>query len=154
MEYPPQIEKLLEKYWTAETSVLEEGEIRNYFILHPEHADAHSAYFLMLEEEAGIEAAIRPQPIKITAVRPAWKRVVNVAAAIVLVAMAGFLVQNQLNETPSINQGAEQYSQDETDEAYAQAKQALLLVSQKLNSSQNRALKKLEVVEPYTTILK
>ena len=154
MGYPPQIEKLLEKYWDAETSVIEERELRNYFILHPEHTDAHTAYFLMLQEDSEIEAHNRPEPITAAEIRPMWKRFVSAAAAIALVAIAGFLIQNQLSQNKAMNQSAEVYSEEDADEAYAQAKEALLLVSRKMNKTQGKAAKKINIVEPYTTILK
>ncbi len=154
MGYPPQIEKLLEKYWATETSIIEERELRDYFILHPEHADAHTAYFLMLQEDSVIEADKRPEPIKPAVLRPMWKRFVSIAAAIALVAIAGFLIQNQLMENKAMNQSAEVYTEEDADEAYTQAKEALLLVSRKMNATQGKAAKKINIVEPYTTILK
>jgi len=154
MDYPPQIKKLLEKYWAAETSVAEERELRNYFVLHPEHTDAHTAYFLMLREEAEVEASMRPIPIKEVAVRPVLRRIVSVAAALALIVVAGFLIQNQLKQNNALNQSSEVITADDADEAYAQAKQALLLVSRKMNASQEKAAKKINIVEPYTTLLK
>ena len=154
MGYPPQIEKLLEKYWDAETSVIEERELRNYFVLHPEHTDAHTGYFLMLQEDSEIEAQKRPEPITTAEIRPIWKRFVSAAAAIALVVIAGFLIQNQLSQNKAMNQSAEVYSEEDADEAYAQAKEALLLVSRKMNKTQGKAAKKINIIEPYTTILK
>ncbi|RLD21923.1 MAG: hypothetical protein DRI69_02685 [Bacteroidetes bacterium] len=154
MGYPPQIEKLLEKYWAAETSVVEERELRQYFILHPEHTDAHTAYFLLLQEESEVEASIRPESINPAILRPLWKRVVSIAAAIALVATAGFLIQNQLSQNKTMHQSAEVYTEQDADKAYAQAKEALLLVSRKMNATQSKAAKKIHIVEPYTTILK
>jgi hypothetical protein len=154
MDYPPQIEKLLEKYWAAKTSLFEERELRNYFILHPEHTNAHTAYFLMLQEESEIEALVRPNPIEAVVIRPMWKRFASVAAAIAFVAIAGFLIQNQLSQNKASDQSAEVYTKEETDEAYAQAKQALLLVSRKMNATKVKTANKINIVEPYTTILK
>jgi tRNA(Leu) C34 or U34 (ribose-2'-O)-methylase TrmL len=154
MDYPPQIEKLLEKYWNTETSVLEERELHNYFVLHPEHMDAHSAYFLMLSEDAEIEASVRPQAIKKDITQPVIRRIISVAAAVTLIVAAGFLIQNQLAQGNESNQSAQVYTVKETDEAYAQAKQALLLVSQKMKASKEKASSKIKIIEPYTTILK
>ncbi len=154
MDYPPQIEKLLDKYWAAETSVIEERELLNYFVLHPEHSDANTAYFLMIKEDQEIESSIPPRAITANVVRPLWKLFASVAAAIVFVAIAGFLIQNQLSENKAMNQSAEVISDKEADEAYAQAREALLLVSRKLNASKNKVAEKVTIIEPYTRILK
>jgi len=108
----------------------------------------------MLQEDAAIEATMRPEPINPALIRPMWKRFVSVAVAVVLVAIAGFLIQNQLSQNKTMNQSAEVFTQEDTDKAYAQAKEALLLVSLKLNATKDKAARKIHLVEPYTTILK
>ena len=91
MDYPPQIQKLLEQYWAAETTVAEEQEIRNYFLLHPEHADNHSAYFLMLQEDSEVEAPSAPAPIVSSNVIPMWKKALSLAAGVALLVTAGMI---------------------------------------------------------------
>jgi len=154
MEYPPQIQKLLEKYWAAETTVAEEIELRSYFQMHQDSADPTMAYFLMIQEEGEVEAPAPPPAIQTAQVVPLRRRVLSIAAAIAVLVVAGMFVQNQLSKTDTINGHAEIHNVDDADEAYLQAKQALLLVSKKLNDSQVQASSKMNKVEPYTTILK
>ena len=153
MDYPPQIENLLNKYWEAETSVEEERELRQYFELHPELADANVAYFLMLSKERDIEAPFIPELPEATVVRPMWKRYASIAAAVALLITAGTVISKYTTVGPETNT-ASTHIVDDPDEAYAQAKQALLLVSQKMNKSTVNASSKVEKVTPYTTILK
>lgn len=154
MEYPPQIQKLLEKYWAAETTVAEENELRSHFLMHQDSVDATAAYFLMLQEDSEIEAPAPPPAIEEPRIIPMWKRVMSVAAAVAVLILAGIFVQNQLSKTELVSGQAEIHNVEDADEAYLQAKQALLLVSRKLNDTQNKASTEMKKVEPYTTILK
>ena len=154
MEYPPQIQKLLDRYWAAETTVAEENELRSYFLMHPDNADATVAYFLMLQEDSEMEAPAPPSMIEESRVVPMWKRAMSIAAAVAVLVLAGLFVQNQLNKTESVSGQAAIHNVDDPDEAYLQAKQALLLVSRKLNDSQTKANTEMKKVEPYTTFLK
>lgn len=154
MEYPPQIQKLLEKYWAAETTVAEENELRSYFLMHRDSVDPTAAYFLMLQEDSEVEAPAPPPAITEPRVIPMWKRAMSIAAAVAVLILAGIFVQNQLNRTESVSGQANIQNVEDADEAYLQAKQALLLVSRKLNDSQSKASTEMKKVEPYTTILK
>ncbi len=153
MDYPQQIEKLLNKYWEGATSVEEERELRQYFELHPEHADATTAYFLMLSEDSTVEAPFAPQLPEQAKVRPMWRRAMSIAAAIMLLVVAGIAITKYGSVAP-MDQTANTYVVEDPDEAYEQARQALLLVSQKMNKSQVKASSEVEKVTPYTSILK
>lgn len=158
MGYPPQIQKLLDKYWDAETTVAEEQELRTYFLLHPEHADAHTAYFLMLKEESEIEAPTIPQPLKPGKVRSMWRRTLSAAAVVLVVVVAGLVIQNQnVNKPQNVvqsNTKASVVEIEDPDLAYEEAKQALMLVSRKMRESTSHAETEMNKVEPYTTLLK
>jgi hypothetical protein len=108
----------------------------------------------MLQEDSEVEAPAPPPAIAEQRVIPMWKRVASIAAAVAVLILAGIFVQNQLNRTESVSGQAEIHNVEDADEAYLQAKQALLLVSRKLNDSQSKASTEMKKVEPYTTILK
>lgn len=154
MDYPQHVAKLLNKYWEGQTSVEEERELRQYFELHPEHADASTAYFLMLSEESQIEAPSIPElPSHEAKTRPMWIKVMSIAASVLLIVFAGIAISKYsgVNTSP---QSANTYVVEDPDEAYEQARQALLLVSRKMNQTQVQASSEVEKVTPYTTILK
>lgn len=154
MDYPPRIRTLLDLYWKAETSIEEERELRNYFLLHPEHSDGHTAYFTFLSNESEIEMQAPPEAIMRPVVRR-WRAVAGMAAAILILIVAGIVIQH--NVQPPANGPevvASEDSYENPEEAYEQARQALLMVSQKLNASRAQASEQLDKAKPYTEILK
>ncbi len=153
MDYPQQIEKLLNKYWEGQTSIEEERELRQYFELHSSHADATTAYFLMLSGEGEIEAPFTPELPQQAKTRPMWVKALSIAASVLLIVFAGVAISKYSGVTTQ-SRGANTYVVDDPDEAYEQARQALLLVSQKMNQSQVKASSQVDKVTPYTTILK
>ena len=158
MEYPPRIEKLLEKYWDAETSVEEEREIRAYFLLHPEVSDRVAGYFRFLQSEhdEDVPAAteIKSEAPKVAVVRPLWRRVVSIAAGIAIIAVAVFALQNLNDESAAPSASASVQEIEDPNEAYEQAREALLLLASKMQSTQGAAAEQINKVEPYTNILR
>lgn len=151
MEYPPRIQELLKKYWQAETTIEEERELGQYFVLHPEHRDGQAAYFLLLKEQREVEMPGRHSSIK-GIMRPTFRRTLSIAAAVLVLVVAGILIQRQVQ--PPVQQEPIVETVEDPREAYEQARQALLLVSAKLNNTQDRALEKMQKARPYTEILK
>jgi len=154
MEYPKRIEHLLDKYWQAETSVEEENELKSYFAVHPEAGGATAGYFHFLDkevrtnippvEETGVQAQVRPM----------WKQYLAIAAGIVLICVAVFSLNNIANNDAIETQHANVHEIQDPDEAYREAKQALLLIASKMQESQEKAAKEIEKVKPYTEIIK
>ena len=153
MDYPQQIEKLLNKYWEGQTSVEEEREIRQYFELHRDHADSTTAYFLMLSDEGEVEAPFTPELPLEAKTRPMWVKVMSIAASVLLIVFAGITI-SKYSVPETAPQSANTYVVEDPDEAYEVARQALLLVSTKMNQSQVKASSEVNKVTPYTSILK
>ena len=82
MDYPPRIQQLLDKYWSAESTIEEERELKNYFVVHSENTDANMAYFKFLEEEGAIEfeGMLEPPRASVKTISPAI-RIMRIAAA-------------------------------------------------------------------------
>ena len=155
MDYPPRIQELIEKYWQTETTVEEERELRNYFVLHPEHADQTTAYFLFLKLESSIESPRVVRPVEISR-RPVMMRLMAIAAAILLLITAGIFIerQRQANTDFAEQEPVSSDSFEDPNAAYAEAKEALLLISKKLNASKKEAQTQIARATPYTEILK
>ena len=136
MEYPPRIDHLLEKYWQTETTVEEERELKAYFAQHPETGGATAGYFLFLENEARTDAPDLGSVKEAVVVKPLWKRYLSIAASILLICVAIFSLQKISRDDQISVQHANIHEIEDPDEAYEQAKQALLLVASKMHASE------------------
>lgn len=157
MDYPKRIRELLEKYWEADTTLEEERELKSYFLLHADQGDATAGYFLFLqsEKETDIPAiASLEQNSRSAKIRPMWIRVTAIAASIALLVFAVLTLQQIQQESNEVYQNANVQVVEDPEQAYKEAKQALLLVAEKMQTSQAKAAKQIDKVEPYTTILK
>jgi hypothetical protein len=148
MGFPKSTQELLEKYWAAETTTEEETQLRA--ALQNQEDNAYAAYFQFLKEEAAKEITTPVRAVKETR-RVVLRRALSIAAAVLVLVVAGFLVQrSMISDVHST--AADSY--DDPMEAYAEAKEALLLVSEKLNSSRAKADAQLEKAQPYIEIIK
>ncbi|GGG98536.1 hypothetical protein GCM10011416_15870 [Polaribacter pacificus] len=117
------IEKLLEKYLDAETSIQEEQALSNYFTSgnvapHLQEYESMFGYFQMSKAETSVK------PIQLKTKKPIWRRL-TIAASIALVCSLYF--------------GNGYLEQRKAKEQYAQVKSALELLSSKLNEG-NKAM--------------
>lgn len=152
MDYPPRIQALLEKYWKTETTVEEEKELRNYFVLHPEHGDHTTAYFQFLQLEGSIESPKVTAPVVRNMRRSRITRIVSIAAAVLLLVTAGIYFDKNPDDTATDRAVVDSFQ--DPNEAYQEAKEALMLISEKLNSSKRKAGEQIARAKPYTEILK
>jgi len=111
------IEKLLEKYLDANTSIQEEEALSNYFTSgkvapHLQEYESMFGYFKMSKAETSVK------PIQLKTKKPNWKRL-SIAASIALICSLYF--------------GNGYLEQQKAKEQYAQVKSALELLSSKLN---------------------
>lgn len=142
------IQELLDKYWAAETSPEEEQQLRE--ALKDSGNSAYAAYFNFLNTEASktMQSAVKSErQTKVVTLR----RALSFAAAVLVLVVAGIAIQQNMIDKVDV---ATADSYEDPREAYEEAKQALLLVSEKLNSSRELAEEKLEKTQPYIEIIK
>ena len=139
---------LLEKYWAAETTTEEERQLHAAFA--QEEKGVYAAYFQMLQDDA-----VKTMSAPVSSVRQAkqirMKRALSIAAAVLILVMAGLFVQQSM-VTQVQQANADSY--EDPMEAYEEAKEALLLVSAKLKSTREMAGDQLAKTQPYIEIIK
>jgi len=124
------IEKLVEKYLNATTSLQEEETLRNYFLLdnvapHLQEYQMMFSYFKKSKDE------IYTKPIQLKSKKTNWKWL-SVAASVVLLF--------------SVYAGNEYYQHQKAKKQFAQVKEALKMVSMNLNKG-NKAVATLYTYE-------
>ncbi len=151
--------KLLEKYWNAETSPLEEEQIMN------ERAQLHgpdAQYFAFIAEARkqksmlnidDIDAYNLKQTLNASkaSVRPLY-RWMAVAASILIFVFAAFGVWKYSQNATQPEQMAETF--EDPYEAYEEVRQAFAFVSSKLHKSQNEALVNIQKAGEYAEMFK
>jgi hypothetical protein len=154
MDYPDNIQLLLEKYWNVETSLAEEAELKRYFTQNPTGPEA--MYFRLLDNEREISVPASPQTETPVLKIRTFNLTLRYAATIAVIILAGFLLysvfDNQTHQTRA--DLVYQDSFEDPEKAYAEAREALLLVAAKIQTTQNQAAKNVNLVEPYTNIVK
>ena len=143
-------QELLEKYWAAETTPEEEAQLRTAF----ENSDdnVYAGYFQFLQAESAKEMRTQVAPVK-HAARFNLRRTLSIAAAVVVLITAGFLIQrSMISDLHNTTANTDSYTDPR--QAYEETKQALLLVSQKLNTSREIAEEQLAKTRPYVEIIK
>lgn len=139
------IKALLDKYWEGETSLEEEQVLRRYFNEEQVAKDleAFRPLFLYLKQEKqqsstqSFEQLVQP-----TNVRFLWLKTAIAVASIVLVLLLGGLVYQE-NNRPAHKLAAENTAlakdtYKDPEQAYQEAKAALLLISKGLNKGINK----------------
>lgn len=131
--------ELVEKYWATETSIKEEQELRDLIQNSQEEDDEElKALFTHFEEEAKPTLGERfdeeilaliseKKETKVVSFNEYFRRYASIAAAIMVMAVSGFLFTQQQN----------QYESEDTfetpEEAYAEFKRQMLMVSNYMN---------------------
>ena len=162
------IDKLLEKYWAGETTLSEERELRTYFS-GSEIAELHLPFVEAFAYQKEITTAVLPDDFedeilkeiskqeKTAVIKPinGYRKLMAIAAAILFLLTAGiFLLKtptpsNELADLPDkqvphlIINGKVYYPSTEQ-EAYELTRQALLLVSSKMNKESKASIKSLK----------
>lgn len=146
----PQIKSILEKYWEGETSLEEEGQLRNYFsqeevaqelkIYQPmfQHFEATQSKKLSANFEDKLLKALKEedQPVVRRMILPQWFKV----AAMILVCFG--MYHFMLNQSPIENKAIVwEDTYENPEEAYEETLLALKLLSQKLNKGKKETSK-------------
>ena len=126
------IEKLIEKYENAETSLQEEQDLKLYFKQNniPEHLQAYKAMFGYFEQ-SGTERFTKTIPLKPR--KQPWKWL-TVAASVVLLVSVYFA-----NNTGNDKQLLSDSERKEAEFAYQETQKAFQMISKNLNKGENIA---------------
>jgi hypothetical protein len=150
--------KLLEKYWSAETSLEEEKKLMEE-MTGSDYPEA--GYFALIAEArlkqskltaasimAGASSSTNPA---MATIRPLYRMVASAAAVLVFV-IAGFGLWKYSEKTTQPVQMAETF--DDPYEAYEEVREALAFVSSKLNHSQSEAMINIKKAGEYADMFK
>lgn len=128
-----EIELLLEKYWLGETSLEEEAALRHWFQTQPiptRLQGVQALFGFYQEEQALTMPATRRLKPRTHFLQRSWIWMGGIAAGLALV-LAFYLYAPPIQQTSAPIANLDTYENPE--EAYQATREALLLVSQKLN---------------------
>ena len=148
MAFQKSTQELLDKYWAAETSPEEEQQLRE--ALKDGGDSAYAAYFRFLASESDQTMKALVAPVR-RGKHIMLRRAISIAAAVLVLVVSGIVIQRSMIEKVDV---ATADSYEDPQQAYEEAKQALLFVSEKLNSSRELAEEKIEKAQPYIEIIK
>ncbi|MFZ1676904.1 MAG: hypothetical protein WAT91_06510 [Saprospiraceae bacterium] len=151
--------KLLEKYWNAETSTHEEAQLMNEMSTSQGSDTAYFAFLAEARRQASsltiddINAYNLKQTLNAStaSVRPIY-RWMAIAASTLLFVISGLGVWKYSQQTAQSAQMAETF--DDPYKAYQEVREALAFVSSKLNKSQNEALINIQKAGEYADMFK
>ena len=151
------IDNLLEKYFNGDTSIDEERQLKQYFSQQPIDPDlAHlKPLFAFLKKEKTVEMpeqeAVNLRPIA-GGKKTGWRRFYSLAVAAAMLAtfaVGGFLYQKNMAEEREriAYEKLHTDTYEDPEKAMAEIKNALALVSRKMNKGKKEAAKGLKKVE-------
>lgn len=151
--------KLIEKYWNAETSLEEEAQLMEEL---SGQQGPEARYFAFIAEARrqqsmlgidDIDAYNLKQTLNASTatVRPLYRWMAS-AAAVMILALSAFGVWEYSQQATQQVEMAETF--DDPYEAYEEVKQALAFVSSKLNKSQDEALANIQKAGEYAEMFK
>lgn len=152
-----QVAALLERYWEGETTLEEEAGLRTYFAsAHVDERLLYAApYFAALHAERAIGL---PQPALSTLTQQRGLYHVGIAAAVaLLLAMVGWGMFQQarpVGQSVLMAKAANEVEIEDPEQAMAEIKAALALVSSKLNKGKRTATKGLRKVDNLNRVFK
>ncbi len=162
MDYNNKMKKLIEKYWSGETTLEEEVVVREY-LKNQSTDSAERQYVDFLTQESQLSSSLRFEDLlenieaaPVTKIRPIQsiiRWVPSVAAAIIF-CIAMFFVLKPEAPIDTSQHLAQMETYDNPEQAYEEVKGALLMISSKMNKSRAMASDKIAKTEVYTEIFK
>lgn len=132
--------ELLEKYWDAETSLEDEKQLKELIKAEQDSEELeevkalfdHFEYESDIELDASFDESVlemisEEKETKVISLQGYFKRYASIAAAVVVIFVSGYLVMEQQNQYTSED------TFDTPEEAYAELKKQLLMVSNYMN---------------------
>jgi hypothetical protein len=133
-----EIEKLLKKYWEAETSLQEETQLSTYFKsdnISSEHLPYRDLfqYFDHAAEVTFVDLDEKVIPFRRNRIRRLQRSVIGIAASLLIMLSAGYFIVNQSSSTQSYYGKTTVITEEE--EALEMTRDALAFLSSKLDES-------------------
>lgn len=144
------IKELLDKYWEGETSLEEEGILRTYFS-GEDIDDSLSAYQSLFQFQALEKQRTAPSTIKLPTMQPQPRKkknrwwLLSIAASVALVVSVSYWGMQNSSTEGEKTVLADTYENPE--EAYQEARTALLLIANKLNKGKDITKKSLRAAK-------
>ncbi len=149
------INELLNRYWEGETTIEEEKHLRGYF--NGSDVDAELSLYTPLFKAFTDEAQVTlnrqiPSPVPVPKVRVlSLRKLLQVAAVFLLFGTLFYLLEMRPQRADEM---AYADTFDDPNEAYAEVKKALLMISIKMNKGLETTSMSLEKMEPLEEIIK
>ena len=138
---PERIKNLLEAYWTGETSREEEAELRRFFSREeiPATWAREAVLFRYFQQQRGIRMPHPCSEAPVQKARPLWARRWMQAAAFVLIMTSAGAIwyAGQISREKERVLAADTF--EDPEEAYEVLREALFLVSSKMNGNKSAA---------------
>ncbi len=158
MDYQ-KIDALLEKYWQGETTVAEEAQLRQFFSEEdpPARLRPVAALFQYYETPPQLDEAFDERVLSQLHKQnraSMWPNMLKVAAVVVLFLLGGFWWSQTYDDSPDpvVAVAAPSDTYEDPEQAYREAKQALLLVSTLMNEGTQHLTKLEEFDEAQQTV--
>ncbi len=148
-------EEIIERYWKGETTLEEEAWLKENGDIHPLFQYTKSlgdqTSKLSLQQITGGQNTIT-QNVPEAKVIHFNRWIARIAAGLLILAAVTFLIKTDGEQQDATQVYAETY--DNPQQAYEEVREALLLISSKINKTSDQVASQISKAEPYTEIFK
>lgn len=148
-------EEIIERYWKGETTLEEEAWLKENGDIHPlfqytramgDRSSKLSLEQIINSQDSAVQHAQEAKVVHFNR----W--IARIAAGLLILAAVTFLIKTEGKKPEVSPVYAETYENPE--QAYEEVREALLLVSSKINKTSDQVAKQISKAEPYTEIFK